>query len=152
MHLEQATTLMFRSAFEQADEVCLVSLMTQSRTDSQALSKAIRLVQKHKLDFLKPQLCIVNGQLAQLLGVAKLATRYYEAALNLMVPGNELGMMAEASILGTSGAFQQIEGNHQLAMRINTLAEKCRKSSNAMLQVMAGIMLSLTDSNRHQAK
>jgi hypothetical protein len=101
---------------------------------------------------LLPHLCVVHAQLAQLLGVDKLAIRYYEAALKMMVPGNELGLMVQASILGTRGTFEHVQENHQMVSHINALGEKCKSSSSALLQIVGGVLLSVTEGNHHLAK
>ena len=69
-----------------------------------------------------------------------------------MLPGNELGMMVEASILGTQGRLEGIQADHKLVSHVNALGDKCKRSSSVVLQVVAGILLSLTESNLMQAK
>lgn len=96
---------------------------------------------------LHPHLCFLHAQYAQLLGYEIIALRYYQAALNMLVPGTELGLLIQACMLGVRGAFEASTHDHVPVAEVHDLAHKCKRSTSAMLAVVGHFLLAFSDKN-----
>lgn len=88
-----------------------------------------------------PNLCLLHGQFAQLLGRSTSATRYYRACQRLINPDSEMSLVAQASLLATSSSDKTAE-----------LAQRCLDSSNASILFAGHFFASVVEKKRSEAK
>ncbi|WVQ94355.1 hypothetical protein IAU59_001434 [Kwoniella sp. CBS 9459] len=136
--LEYATALLFRSRLSEGYQT-LHEVVNQLR--------ALDAFQPYS-----PHVCLLFGQHANLLGIDRLATRYYEACKTLINPNSELSLTAEICLIGCQNHLSDITNHPQRQATIDSLADKCKSSSSAMLTAAGNFLASLTDENRVSSK
>ena len=101
---------------------------------------------------LAPHICLVQAQLAHLLGQDQVALKWYRACSSLLKPGSELGLLVDINKYACEGLLENLGEDPSRASHVRQVAEKCRASSNSGL-VAAGYFLgSLAEPNRVASK
>ncbi|ORY27685.1 hypothetical protein BCR39DRAFT_537919 [Naematelia encephala] len=132
--LEEVTACIFRSDFDTVEKV-FTKLINLARASGIFVT-------------LGPQLCLVKAQYAHILGRTTAAERYYRACASLILPGSELSQIVEIGLIGALGSVELDTKRDEIV----EIANKCRASTIAGLEMAGYLLSSLVDPNRASSK